>query len=215
MNFLLLLSQLLLVYVQVPDANSWTITPDGKSGAITVTTTEADLKRVYGAQNVKDDEIHVGEGGFESGTVVFPEDPLKRLELLWSDVKGKRFPKSVFLGGFRDTDPKKSLWHTTYGITLGTTLSELEAINRRPFRLAGFDWDYSGTVLSWSHGTLDPLFGSDGSKKVYVRLIYSNPEPPEHRAVLGDGNFSSGHPAMQKINPHVYQIVFRFRRPSF
>jgi hypothetical protein len=103
------------------------------------------------------------------------------------------------------------MWHTADGITLGTTLLELERINRRPFRLAGFGWDYSGTVLSWSHGALDPVFGSDGSKKVYVRLIYSNPAPPEYRAVMGDGNFSSGHPAMQKINPHVYQMVFIFR----
>jgi len=211
MSVLLLLSQFLLAFVQVPDANSWTITPDGKSGAITATTTEADLKRMYGVQNVKDDEIHLGEGGFESGTVVFPDDPMKRIEVLWSD-REKGFPKSVYVGSIRNAAyPNKSLWHTKYGITLGTTLLELERINRKPFRLAGFDFDYSGTILSWSGGALEDVFGSDGTKKVFIRLIYSDPAPPEHRAVLGDRSFSSGHPAMQKINPHVYEMVFVFR----
>jgi hypothetical protein len=212
MYVLVLLSQILLAFVQIRDANPWTIAPDGKSGAITETATEADLKRIYGEQNVEAGKIHLGEGEFESGTVLFPEDPMKRIEVLWSDAEGKRYPKSVHLGGIRNAAfPDRSVWRTTYGITLGTTLFELERINRKPFRLAGFAFDYSGTVLSWNGGALEGVFVSDGTKKVFVRLIYSEPAPPEHREVLGDRSFSSGHPAMQKINPHVYQMIFVFR----
>jgi len=37
----------------------------------------------------------------ESGTVVFPDDPLKRIEVLWADPE-KRGPKSVFVGGIHN-----------------------------------------------------------------------------------------------------------------
>src|SRR5262245_18581757 len=215
MNVLLLVLQLLLASVQIPDANHWTISVDGRSGAITATTTETDMKRMYGGENVKNGEVQMGEGEVEPGTIVFPDDPLKRIEVRWAD-REKSAPKSVYLTGTHNaayTD--KSLWCTTYGITLGTTLLELERINRKPFRLAGFDWDYSGTVLSWNSGVLEGVFGSEGRKKVFLRLSYStDPAPPEHRAVQGDRSFSSGHPAMQKINPHVYQMIFIFHPRS-
>jgi len=215
MNVVLLVLQFLFVSVQIPDANSWTISVDGRSGAITATTTETDLQRMYRPENVKNGEIQIGEGEVESGTVVFPDDPLKRIEVLWADSK-KRVPKSVYVGGIHNAAyADKSLWRTTYGITLGTTLLELERINRKPFRLAGFDWDYSGTVLSWNSGVLEGVFGSEGRKKVFLRLSYStDPAPPEHRAVQGDRSFSSGHPAMQKMNPHVYQMIFIFHPRS-
>ena len=215
MNVVLLVLQLLFASVQIPDANSWTISVDGHSGSITPTTTETDLQRMYRPENIKNGEIQIGEGEVESGTVVFPDDPLKRIEVLWADPE-KRVPKSVYVGGiYNAAYADKSLWRTTYGITLGTTLSELERINRKPFRLAGFDWDYSGTVLSWNSGVLEGVFGSEGRKKVFLRLGYSSdPVPPEHRAVQGDRSFSSGHPAMQKINPHVYQMIFIFHPRS-
>jgi hypothetical protein len=213
MHVVLLISQFLFASVQIPDANSWTISADGRSGAITVTTTESDLQRIYGSQNVNNGEVYLGEGVVESGTVVFPNDPMKRIEVLWVDAE-KRVPKSVYVGGIHNAGhADKTLWRTTYGITLGSTLLELERINRKPFQLAGFDFDYSGTVLSWNRGVLEGVFGSDGRKTVFLRLIYSDPAPPEHRAVQGDRSFSSGHPAMQKINPHVYQMIFIFHPP--
>jgi hypothetical protein len=213
-NVVLLVLQLLFASVQIPDANSWTTSVDGRS-AITATTTETDLQRMYRPENVKNGEIQIGEGEVESGTVVFPDDPLKRIEVLWADHE-RRVPKSVYVGGIHNAAyGDKSLWRTAYGITLGTTLSELERINRKPFQLAGFDWDYSGTVLSWNSGVLEGVFGSEGSKKVLLRLTYStDPLPSERLAVQGDRSFSSGHPAMQKINPHVYQMIFIFHPRS-
>jgi len=63
MNVVLLVLQLLFASVQIPDANSWTISIEGRSGAITATTTETDLQRMYRPENVKDGEIQIGEGG--------------------------------------------------------------------------------------------------------------------------------------------------------
>src|SRR5215467_814787 len=172
MNVVLLVLRFLFASVQIPDANSWTISADGRSAAITATTTQTDLQRMYGPENVKDGEIQIGEGEVESGTVVFPDDPLKRIDVLWADPE-KRVPKSLYVGGTHsDASADKSLWRTNYGITLGTTLLELERINRKPFFLAGFDWDYSGTVLSWNSGVLEGVFGSEGRNKVFLRLSY-------------------------------------------
>src|SRR6476661_1720377 len=96
MSAVLLVLQLLFASVQIPDTNPWTISVDGGSGAITAATTETDLQRMYGLENVKNGEIQIGEGEVESGTVVFPDDPLKRIELLWADPE-KRVLKSVYL----------------------------------------------------------------------------------------------------------------------
>jgi hypothetical protein len=74
--------------------------------------------------------------------------------------------------------------------------------------LTGFHWDYAGTVLSWSRGKLSVVFGSDESKNVFLRLDYGDTEPPEAAQVVGDREYSSGHPAMQTINPRIYQMVF-------
>jgi hypothetical protein len=78
--------------------------------------------------------------------------------------------------------------------------------------LAGFGWDYSGTVSSWSKGSLAAeLVGDHG----YLTLRLgppSNAQLPEDEQdqVLGDSDFSSSHPVMQKINPKVYQIIWGF-----
>jgi len=192
---------------------SWFIDPDGNSGKITKTTTQADLKRIFGEQNVQDRDVNLGEGYFEKGTALFSGEPQKFIEILWKDAEGNRFPKMILVSGIQEGNyAGESLWKTTYGIGLGTSLKDLEKINRCPFRLAGFAWDYGGTILSWAGGLLEKDFGSNGDKKVFIRLSEDNSHSADARQVLGDREFSSGHPAMQTINPHIYQMVFVFSR---
>jgi len=192
---------------------SWTIDPEGISGQITKTTTEADLKRIFGEQNVQDHEVYLGESNFEKGTALYPGDPQNLIAILWKDDQGKRFPKEVFVGGIENGNyAARSLWQTTYGIGLGMSLKSLEKINRRPFRLAGFGWDDEGTVHSWSGGILEKAFGSKSGRKVFIRLNPDNSHLAEVRQVSGDADFSSGHPAMQTINPQIFQMIFVFSR---
>ena len=148
--------------------------------------------------------------GLGSGFDIVSGGELERVIAAGGDPR-----RCVFAGvGKSDAEIKFALEQGVYSFNAESE-PELERINRKPFRLAGFDWDYSGTVLSWNSGVLEGVFGSEGRKKVFLRLIYStDPAPPEHRAVQGDRSFSSGHPAMQKINPHVYQMIFIFRPRS-
>ena len=112
---------------------SYTIIPGVRVGPITKRTSEADLKRIYGKGNVKDTEVGLGEGETVPGTVLFPDDPKRMIEIVWKDQKRKRSPESIHFYG------EKKLWKTSEGIGLGTSLKELERLNGRGFELAGND----------------------------------------------------------------------------
>ena len=192
----------------------WTIAPDGRSGAILQSTTELDLKQAYGEANVKDYDVDTGEGTFEKGTALFPDDPTKRIEILWLDSEAKRRPSYLYLRGVAP-----SVWKTKEGITLGTTLQELERLNLGPFRLLGFGHDGSGAVVSWGKGRLEGVFGSFTSPDKRHAVIFLDPgeftDELEKliRQVRGDREFSSGHPAMQTLNPRIGLMIFQFGEP--
>lgn len=186
---------------------SFQIVPGVKAGAITARTSEADLRRIYGSRNVRYEDVGIGEGETVPGAVIYPNDPLKRLSIVWKNAKQKKNPDYVQFSG------DKSLWKLTQGITLGTSLKTIERINGGRFTLLGFQWDYSGTVVSWNGGKLSRAFGNK-SELVTVLLSpkYNNKAlEKDYDAVIGDGEFSSKHKSMQRINPQVYFIVVKLR----
>jgi hypothetical protein len=183
----------------------WLILASGDKGAIHGHTTREDLVRVYGKANVVDQDVEVGEGETQPGTVLFPKDPKRSIEILWKDPNKKTQPASAQIQG------ETSLWKAPHGISLGTSLKQLEQFNGRPFQLSGFGWDYSGTVLSWEKGSLAAdLDGEHG--RVVVRLDSStaNMTEEEQSQVMGDRDFSSRNPVMQKFNPRAYQVIWVF-----
>lgn len=186
---------------------SFQIVPGVKVGAITSRTSEADLRRIYGTKNVRSGEVGLGEGETVPGTILFPNDPRRRLEIAWKNTRAKKNPDFVQFAG------EKSLWQIAPGIGLGTSLKTLERINGRGFKMLGFQWDYSGTVVSWNGGRLARRFGNDGAI-VTLRLSPSSYEnkalAKDLDAVVGDGEFSSKNKSMQKINPEVYFAVIKF-----
>jgi hypothetical protein len=188
----------------------WLLLASNEKGAINSHTTRDELVRAYGKANVVDQEVDVGEGETEPGTVIFPSDPKRSIEILWQDPEKKTHAASAQVQG------EASLWKAPHGISLGTSLKQLEQLNARPFRMAGFEWDYSGTVTSWENGLLaTALDGEHG--RVVVRLDSrpgTNVSQQEQSQVLGDGDFSSHHPVMQKLNPVAYQIIWVFPSPA-
>jgi hypothetical protein len=68
---------------QASPSNNWLILPGGASGGmITVTTTEAELAATYGKTNVVAQDVDLGEGETEPGTVLFPHDPTREVDIL-------------------------------------------------------------------------------------------------------------------------------------
>src|SRR5262249_26342846 len=135
-------------------------------------------------------------------TIVFADDPSRRLEIIWSDAAQKRRPSRVILRG------ERSRWRLPHQITLGTTLRELERLNGRSFTLAGFGWDCAGVVISWSGGALERSLSR--GVKLYLAPAPDARNRPEYGKVLGDRDYSSALPAMQRLNPAVYQIFIDF-----
>jgi hypothetical protein len=200
-------------------SDPWLILADGKQGSINAHTTREDLVRAYGANNVVDGDVDVGEGEVDPGTILFPSDPENSIEILWNDVENKTDPGSLTIRG------NKSRWKALHEISLGTTLKQLERLNGRPFHMAGYGWDYSGTVMSWDMGMLthdlgqfDPQEGVERGR-IILRLDCdrANTEPitkEEGMQIAGDRNFSSHHPVLQKMNPCVSEMVWVFPRKT-
>jgi hypothetical protein len=179
----------------------------GCQGPFTPDLTEQRLIEIYGAANVRTGDVYVGEGFSEPGAVVFPDSSSDRIEIVWSNGEKRAMPRFVRVNS------KSSNWKTTDLITIGSDLKSIERINGRPFRLFGFGWDYSGSVASWAGGRLE----REETAGCRVRMAMRPPGgaegwPAVWQQVLGDREFSSGHPAMKQLNPQVYQLVLGFSR---
>ena len=192
------------------NSDPWLILADGKQGSINVHTRRQDLVQAYGAKNVVDGDIGIGEGEVESGTVLFPHDPERSIEILWNDTENKADPSSLTIRG------DKSRWKA-HDVSLGTTLKQLERLNGKSFHMSGYGWDYSGTVLSWDKGTLahdlgefDPQGAEPGRVILRLECGAVRLTQDEELQVAGDHDFSSDHPVLQKLNPCVSEMVWVF-----
>jgi hypothetical protein len=197
----------------------WLIAPGERVGPITAETSETSLGALFGPAQVRHIDVQLGEGTTTPGTAIYPDDADRRIEIVWTDSTHTRV-REIRLAG------NSSTWRTAEGISLGSTLKDIERLNGFPFRLTGFGWDYAGTIIGCGRGRLTML-GCSGSaradsehtprhRSVIVRLAPDSSAQwrPESRQVTGDREFSSGHPAMQSLNPRVYQMIVSFDPPN-
>jgi len=184
-------------------------------GPLGPTMTPDTLADAFGKANVTLENIAVGEGFFEKGTVLFSESPEDRLLILWRNEQVQQGPRMA------QTGSRTSRWRTSSGVLVGLDLRALERINRRPFRLSGFRWDNGGGVLSWSGGGLDRQLhqscelGATLAPTQDAVGAYAPGAERLVRQVSGERLFSSGHPAMQALNPMVtvlYQVYVGQKR---
>jgi hypothetical protein len=161
--------------------------------------THASLVKAFGANNVAIQRVGTGEGETQVASVVFPRDKARRIEVLWIDETRRRNPSEIRTG-------VESTWRTTHGIRRGMTLSEIEALNGRPFKLYGFGFDYGGTTLDWNGGTLDKQAGG-----CTLTLRFTMREGADNAAVyVGEQSFMSDDEGMRKAAPVVDAVGLRF-----
>lgn len=188
-------------------AHDWLIVPGERVGPVKSNTTDSEITALFGPNNVRREKVHVGEGFFEEATLVYPDDPSRRLAIVRSPQPNGN--QTAIYVCFEARNPP-CRWKTAEGVSLGTTLKQLEAINRRPFLIAGFGWDWEGTIVGYPGGRLAERYEGRGRLILRLRPKPDNPSSRVARQVLGDKFFSSGHPAMQALNPAVYQVVLEF-----
>lgn len=191
--------------------SNWEIVPGRSVGPITKDTSEKQLIKIFGSRNVQQVKVDVGEGETQPGTVIFPNDPQKKAFILWRDAATRQGPETVRINS------KGSLWKTDRGITIGTSLKTIEGLNGGAFALAGFGWDYGGTVLHANGGKITEL-GSAAGEEITGRSLLLRLEPakalqrgPDYRKVSSDASFLSSHRSMQKLNPQVYEMIVEFQ----
>lgn len=204
--------------LRATNANDWLIVPGKRVGPITPKTTRADLIRLFGAKEVEEDYVPGGgDADPRPGTWVNRDHPEESLALQWNDDGPEPHVIVIFFCP-SDTDEASGgscRWHTLEGISLGTNLKTLEKLNGRVFKLLGMDWDYGGLVTSWSGGLLERIAAKCG--EVSLQLDEPPGQPSDERAELldqisGDKEFSSSHPAMQRLNPQVSTMSLSFEK---
>lgn len=201
---------LVIICQTAANAQDWVITPGRSVGRIRANTSEKDLIKIFGRKNVKRASIDIGEGETTPGTILFPDQPRKTAYILWKDTAARRAPASVSIRN------EKTFWKTDRGITIGTTLKTIEKLNGRAFVLAGFGWDYGGTVLHGNGGRIKEL-GIENENGISGRKLILRLEPAvsprqarEYDAVQGDQDFLSSKREMRILNPRVYEIIVSF-----
>jgi hypothetical protein len=181
-----------------PAENDWLVVPGRRVGQITPDVSEADLIRLFGKENVKRGVVYSYEGIDVQGAFVSFPDSNNNLRIEWQDEANLRYPGVVFI------DHEGTKWKTVEGVTVGTSLEELERINGKPFNIYGFeiDWYLVGTIKSWEGGKLEGL-GLQLSKTKEV-------SDQEYQSVLGDGGYSSSNPVIRKMDMRVATLQIGF-----
>jgi hypothetical protein len=163
--------------------------------------TEGDLTTRYGNANVKRAPVTGSDDGPQDGTVIFDATP-RRLDIVWRDQEARSRPAWV-----RAREPM-GRWRTVTGISIGMDLRSIERLNGRPFRLRGLTAPEGlGVIQSWGSGRLPNADGDGCAVRISLQPIKDQAiDHTLYRQVSRGSNFSSGHPAMQAINPRVTSL---------
>jgi hypothetical protein len=174
-----------------------TIRPGEGFGAFTNEQSQKDLSSIVGKKSIVKQAFNLGEGEVAPGLLLYP---------------GTRHEVEVLLD--EDGYPliyriqqEDSEWRGPKGLTIGTSLAELEKMNGKPFRMAGFGWDYGGTVTNWADGALEQA-------GFMVVLGYAEEAvdftPEDTEELMGDQEISSTLPSLKRYPIEVVRIEQRY-----
>lgn len=157
-------------------------------------TTHAKLVTAFGAKNVTFKDVDGAEGATEKATVLFDVDPTHRIVVFWHDPKTRTKPSMITISA-------PSLWIGPGGIGNGMKLTEVEKLNGKPFKLAGFDWDGGGFIRDLD-GKLKTV---SGGCNLVVRFEpgIANPLPAKYAEITGDKTILSSNRTLRRVRPQV------------
>jgi len=157
------------------------------------------LKQRYGNDAVVQD-LPGAEGEMYKGLVLFPRATDRRIEVVFIEDK----MNAVSALTLREK-AKTSRWSVA-GISIGSSLADVQKANGKPFVVSGFGWDYGGFVTDFKNGTLGRIL--PGGCSIMLRFGKDGNTP---RALSGDGvKVSSDNPALLKFAPVVTEISVNF-----
>mgnify|MGYP001097377928 FL=1 len=159
------------------------------------------LEKSFGAANVTFTEVPGPGASKINASVVFPDDPKKRLEVIWHDEAQRTRPSAIVITAV-------SQWSAPSGMRLGLPLTDVEKRNGKPFMLSGFGADYGGSVSDWQGGKRDQL---GGACRMGMRFSEDSGTSAEARArVQGEQVFPSNDPGIRGVKPRVSEIIIGY-----
>ncbi len=165
----------------------------------------AGLRARFGETAVLEAAVPLGEGDSEPGAIIHGDDPARRAYVHFADGRSDGAIASIHV---RDAG---SIWRGPFEIRTGMTMTEIEAINGKPLRFLGFDWDYGGYVSHYDGGQLETGLLAPG------RLSLRFQPPPADEASSrpedypsGDGEYSSDLPAVRTQPPLLAEFGVSF-----
>jgi len=140
-----------------------------------------------------------GPGGSKiNASILYPNDPKRRLEVLWSNEDRRSDTSVIAING-------QSHWIAPKGLKLGLAIAALEKANGKPFKLSGFGADGFASVVGWEDGALSTL---PGGCKVGIRLMADRKAPDEARkAAAGDKELLSNDAGVRALKPTIAEIL--------
>ena len=155
----------------------------------------------YDSRNVAFGQVDGSDGSKINASILFPNDPKRRLEVVWTNEAARSDTSVIAING-------KSQWIAPKGLKLGLSIAALEKLNNRPFKLTGFGKDGAASVLGWEGGALASL---PGGCKVGVRM-FADAKAPEtvRNAVSGDKEFLSNDSSVRAVKPMIGEILIGY-----
>jgi hypothetical protein len=171
------------------------------SGVFAKDSSHSKLASAFQSRNVSNTQIDTNSGSKVTASVLYAKDPKRRLEVWWSKPDSKSDTHLIVINGQSD-------WMAPGELHLGLTLSELEKLNGKPFKLSGFDGNRVATLSDWDGGTLSALAGGC---KVGISL---RADAKAAAATLGglpaNRAFSSSDASVRAVNPTVSEILVAY-----
>ena len=168
------------------------IIPGERVGPITANLTEASFIKKFGKGNIFNMQIMGAEGDLlGGGAQLFNGE--KEINITWgNDLKINVTRVHI----------RSSFWRTRENIKIGTSLVELEKLNKKPFKIHGFCWDYSGSVADWGGGRLQKLWSGK------INIVF-RAEDACSSEFIGSKTYFSNNTELRKLKPKISAMTVR------
>ena len=170
------------------------------SGTFAKDSSHLKLAMFFDSKNITFTDVEAS-GSKVPASVLFPNDPKRRLEVWWSYPTDRKEIHLIVIGG-------RSTWAAPGGLRLGQTLEQVGKLNHKPFKLKGFDKDRIATGSDWDGGALATVAG--GCRTGVSLRADARASAEEIDALSVDEEYSSSDPAIRAAKPTVSEILIGY-----
>jgi hypothetical protein len=175
------------------------------AGPLSRNATHTALVKAFGAKNVTYADVSRAEGEMVKATILFADDPKRRVEIEWFDAKKRARPSVITVFG-------PSQWTGPFGVKNGMTIQEMEKLAGKPFKINGFEFDVAGAAHV--EGTkLEKLPGGctfGGHFEIEGHL----PPGEQYKRFVGEVEIDSNDPLLLSLKPRLWIYALSYPAPN-